>query len=131
MLKTSGLAFSCLLLLAACGDGDAETPDAGVDEGMPMTVNALGELCSADGDCPADHSCVIPPLPSGSTTDGYCSPNCATTDDCTDGYEGPGSISCFMPPSCFISCGSDDDCPTGLTCLPTGGPTSACGVAGE
>ncbi|MEM9073559.1 MAG: hypothetical protein AAGE52_34025 [Myxococcota bacterium] len=112
---------------------DTAVADTAVGEDAGDVMNFLGQVCGEGlPECPAEHTCTITPLPMGSTTQGYCSPNCATTDDCTNGYAGPGRPSCFFAPQCAISCDvpmGAGQCPEGLTCLPTGGPTSACGVA--
>ncbi|MEM6959627.1 MAG: hypothetical protein AAF411_17870 [Myxococcota bacterium] len=117
-----------LLAFVACGDDDGGS-DAAVDM---AGANALGQVCTTVSDCPADHNCAMPPLVGGSMTQGYCSPNCSDAAACTTGYTGPGRPSCFLMPACTISCDTPNapgECPDGLTCLPTGGPTSACGVA--
>ncbi|MEO1234660.1 MAG: hypothetical protein AAFZ18_37795 [Myxococcota bacterium] len=108
-------------------------PTGGPTNACGVAANVLGQLCGeGEPDCPANHTCAIFPLVGGSTTKGYCTPVCQTTDDCTADYMGPGSPSCFRAPECSISCTTpmaSGECPPGLTCLPTGGPTSACGVA--
>jgi hypothetical protein len=94
-------------------------------------VNPLGQLCGEGlPECPAPTSCEIQPFPDGSTTQGYCSPVCTTPSECTDGYEGPGDPTCYGG-ACVFSCADASECPDGLACLETGGPTLACGVAAE
>ena len=85
--------------------------------------NELGRVCAmgVPSDCPADHTCQIRGVQNGSTTMGYCSPPCAVDADCGTGYSGPGTVTCFQPDECLIVC--DSTCPSGLDCLPTGGPT--------
>ncbi|MEO0326029.1 MAG: hypothetical protein AAF447_23975 [Myxococcota bacterium] len=120
-----------LVLLLACGDDDGTATATSMDMTTGGT-NALGQLCGdGEPDCPADHGCVVFSLIGGSATQGYCSPLCENDADCNEGFAGPGSASCFRSPECAISCTtpmSPGECPAGLTCLPTGGPTSACGV---
>lgn len=123
-------AVAVFMGLAACGGDDDDSSNG-------TSTNALGQVCRADepSDCPANHSCVVfGSLVGGSQTQGFCSPACQTAEDCSEGYTGPGSVACFRPPQCSISCsapGADDECPEGLACLQTGGPTSSCGVPAE
>lgn len=109
---------------------DGGTPDVGGAGGAPAE-NPLGQVCG-DGlaQCPAPTDCVIQPLIGGSETEGYCSPACTLPAECTEGYTGPGETTCYGG-TCVFTCATDDECPEGLSCLPTGGPTSACGVAAE
>ena len=128
------LAARCLvglLLAAGCGgDDDGGGADASRSiDAMVAGGNHLGELCSDADPCPAEHNCVF--LNAGNPDLGYCSPICATDDDCRDGYTGPasGMLSCFvpdMPDSCTIVCGTGADCPGELACVATGGPVSVC-----
>jgi hypothetical protein len=106
------------------------SPGAGGAGGAPHE-NPLGQPCG-DGlpECAAPTDCVIQPLIGGSETQGYCSPACTMPNECTDGYEGPGETTCYGG-TCVFTCASDDECPEGLSCLETGGPTEACGVAAE
>lgn len=145
-MKLKNLALVLCLSTGGCSDDDddsevgdaAATIDAGIEDSGTMDaatggINALGQLCGEGRpDCPADHTCAQPGLVGASTNQGYCTPTCESDSDCTDEYDGPGSPSCFLPPECAISCSTpmtEGECPEGLTCLPTGGPTSACGVA--
>lgn len=141
MLKTIFISVPMLLLTVACsGDDDDPTPTetaVTAETGTPAPTgdNAWGAPCG-DGlpDCPADQTCYSPPLPMGSTTQGYCTPVCAVDADCTEAFFGPGSASCFVAPNCLISCDrafTDNTCPEGLTCIPTGGPTNACGIPAQ
>lgn len=128
-----------LFLVAGCAGGDSDsdpptatdTTDTDTDTD-PGPESDWATPCGGGlGDCPAGQECFSPPLPNGSTTQGYCTPSCSVEADCTDGYFGPGEASCFTPPNCLISCSQayqDGTCPEGLTCIPTGGPTNACGV---
>ncbi|MEN0067365.1 MAG: hypothetical protein AAGA48_34865 [Myxococcota bacterium] len=144
MLKAIFISVPLFLLVTGCsGDEDtpletaetAETADPGTTMPAPTGDNEWAAPCG-DGlpDCPADQTCYMPPLPDGSTTQGYCSPSCSEDAECTDGFFGPGTATCFVPPFCLISCDQafgEDLCPEGLTCLPTGGPTNACGIFEE
>ncbi|MEO0601486.1 MAG: hypothetical protein AAF211_08625 [Myxococcota bacterium] len=141
MLKVIFISVPMLLSLAACGtdDGDspvetAETAETG-EAPIEFGPNDWSTPCGGDlGDCPDGQSCYSPPLPDGSTTQGYCTPTCSVDADCTDGFSGPGDASCFVAPACLISCErayTDGTCPEGLTCLPTGGPTNACGIPAQ
>jgi hypothetical protein len=87
-----------------------------------------GDVCATatPADCPTDFTCEVRGAIGGATDRGYCSPVCGGDGDCTDGYAGPGDPTC-LGSACIIVC--DADCPAGLTCLPTGGPTSICAVA--
>lgn len=133
----SRITFACLAVFLSACNGDPEETDtdapatADTDTDTPQP-NDWGSLCStAQPGCPTDQECAFPPLPDGSITEGYCSPVCQVDADCTEGYFGPGSASCVPAPTCLISCSTayaDGACPEGLTCLPTGGPTNACGV---
>lgn len=139
MTKTTILCVAALLFGAGCGGDQSDTdpkttPTAETGETTPKVTgeNEWAQLCG-DGlaKCPADHHCFMAPVPAGSSTQGYCSPDCSVDTDCTDGFVGPGTALCFSPPDCLIDClqaYGDDQCPKGLTCLPTGGPTNACGV---
>jgi hypothetical protein len=130
---TSFFIATLLSFTVACGDdgsGSPGMPDAAAGE------NALGVPCGeSQPDCPAGHTCAILGLPDGSDTMGYCTPACTEDADCMEGFTGPGSASCFRDMECVVSCetegGTDGVCPAGLTCLSTGGPTFACGVAAE
>lgn len=121
---------------ADTGTADTGTADTGTSAdaaGDASAGNALGTPCdTANPTCPAGHTCAVFPLMGGSMTLGYCTPMCMDNSDCSDGYTGPGTASCFAMGQCAITCmmpnGTDGVCPTGLTCLPTGGPTNACGV---
>ncbi|MEZ4365878.1 MAG: hypothetical protein R2939_06275 [Kofleriaceae bacterium] len=127
-----GWIVSACLGLFACGGDDAPPvdaappgPDAPVDAAPP---SALGQVC-VDGDplaCPADYTCEIRGAIGGSADTGYCSPICSSDPDCTAGYTGPGTPTC-LGNACILVC--TDACPSGLTCLPTGGPTDICAVA--
>lgn len=136
MLKVIFISASLFLVGCAGEDTDSDLPtdtDADTDTPTePLPENDWAAVCgTGHPDCPADQECVFPPLPDGSTTEGYCSPVCSADSQCTDGFEGPGRAACFIPPACLISCDqayADGTCPVGLTCLPTGGPTNACGV---
>jgi len=137
MPKTLVLPWLPVLLLACGGDDPPveTTPTAETGTTAPPPVTGDNEWADRCGDglpdCPEGQSCFVPPLPDGSTTEGYCSPTCAVDSDCTDGFFGPGTALCFNPPSCLIDCERayvDGTCPEGLTCLPTGGPTNACGA---
>lgn len=117
-LWNAALVALSLAVATGCGGDDGMTGDGG---------NALGVRCGPDQpDCPADHTCVVQPVPDGSGMQGYCSPVCVDDVDCTEGYAGPGDPVCFSNDECTIVC--SDMCPEGLTCLPTGGPTDVCAV---
>jgi hypothetical protein len=128
-MRTSPLLIALpLALLLACGGdgGDAPAPDAAAGPS-----NRLGDTCSDDDPCPSDppHQCVF--LSVGNPDLGYCSPVCATNDDCREGYTGPpsGELSCFVPDqpdACTIVCEMPADCPGQLSCVATGGPVSVC-----
>ncbi|MEM6925792.1 MAG: hypothetical protein AAF602_02590 [Myxococcota bacterium] len=141
MLKVIFISVPLFLSLNACTDGGdddpVETAQTGETGEAPIEFgpNDWSAPCG-DGlpDCPDGQSCYSPPLPDGSQTQGYCTPACSVDEDCTDGFSGPGDPSCFNPPACLISCDSafmDGTCPEGLTCLPTGGPTNACGIPAQ
>lgn len=139
MLKMK-IMFIWVPLFIGCSGGmddtDSDTSaDTGTDGTEVMGDNLWGDVCGeGEEDCPTDLNCVFPPLPDQSTTVGYCSPTCGSTEDCTDGFFGPGRASCFAEPDCVISCDeafTDGTCPEGLTCMPTGGPTNACGVPSQ
>ncbi|MEM9693811.1 MAG: hypothetical protein AAGA56_14785 [Myxococcota bacterium] len=140
--------FGSVLLavfLIACGDDDdtegetatTTTQDTATDTGGGDAggVEGLYQVCGeGEAECPGDLICVLSPETSdGDPARGYCAPACtaATGAACAEGYNGPGMPVCFLD-ECVISCttvDSTDECPTGLTCLSTGGPTSACFVA--
>lgn len=114
----------------ACGDdgGGGSAADARPGADGPTSTSVLGTLCTPGvDDCPSGE-CVI--LESGSDTTGYCSPVCTNDGQCTDGYTGPGTPTCFVPDQpnrCTISC--TDACPTGLECfVPMGAPMGFCRV---
>ena len=130
------LCIGLLCTVVSCGgdDDDGGTADAAAGSDAAAADAAagsaafLGQLCGPSlPACPTDYTCEIPGATGGSATDGYCSPMCDTVMDCTDGYGGPGNPACFVDDLCTIVC-SINDCPTGLTCLPTGGPTNVCAV---
>jgi hypothetical protein len=107
----------CLLLcLWACQPEVAPpyTPGGGTGQ------NALGQLCTMAGGCPANHQCVF--TASGNPTQGYCSPLCTESgNECRDGYTGPqtGTLNCFVPntpQACSIQCQADTDCPVTMAC---------------
>ena len=124
----------CALLLGCGGDDDGGGGGGGVDGGgggfdAAAGENHLGETCSEADPCPGDHQCVF--LSVGNPDLGYCSPICASDQDCRDGYTGPagGMLSCFVPDTpdaCTIVCESVADCPGELACVETGGPVSVC-----
>ena len=144
------LALALLVLLAiGCESGglevETDTTDTGdeasSDTGEPAddtpgddlgdAVNALGEECMSEEDCPTNpgHLCVF--LNSGNPNVGYCSPVCASDLECAAGYEGPATseVACFLPsgePGCSLLCDADADCPGNLTCFITGGPVNVC-----
>ncbi|MEM1023000.1 MAG: hypothetical protein AAGD10_10045 [Myxococcota bacterium] len=140
MKNTALWPLMAALALCACGDDDNNGAGTGNGSGNDSSngtgngdANPLGQLCGDGLDaCPSGSTCATPGLVGASDTQGYCTPVCASTPDCTTGYDGPGRASCFSAPECVISCDNPmaaGECPDGLTCLPTGGPTSACGVA--
>jgi hypothetical protein len=110
-----------MLAISGCDSGDA-TPraDAAVPEAYEVCRSGMPADCA-----PAD-SCQFPAVPNGSTMLGYCSPPCTTNPDCALDYTGPGTPTCLMPDVCMIVC--TDACPTGLTCMDTGGPVKVCAV---
>lgn len=117
------------MLAAGCGDdgGDSPAADAAATVDASTATNALGVRCGPSLDpCPTGHTCVVQGVPGGDTMQGYCSPTCNTDPDCTTGYGGPGRATCFSNNECTIVC--TDACPTDLSCLATGGPTSVCAV---
>jgi hypothetical protein len=123
-----------VLLLAACGGGDddggeSSAADAAGAVDAAASDNHLGETCSDADMCPDGHHCIY--LSVGNPDLGYCSPICATDDDCRDGYTGPatGTLTCFVPDqpdACTIACDDSADCPGDLACVETGGPFSVC-----
>jgi len=128
-------ALAVLMLVAALGcGGDDDGGGGGADGGgggadAAAAGNHLGETCSDADPCPGDHQCVF--LSVGNPDLGYCSPICASDQDCSDGYTGPagGMLSCFVPDTpdaCTIVCESVADCPGELACVETGGPVSVC-----
>ena len=130
-----GLALLAVLLLACGGDDDSGGEGGGADAAGGGAIDAaagenhLGETCSDSDPCPGDHQCVY--LAIGNPDLGYCSPICATSTDCSDGYTGPatGTLTCFVPDqpdACSIGCETVDDCPGDLACVSTGGPMSFC-----
>jgi hypothetical protein len=128
------LALCVVVLLAGCGGdddgGDTSAPDAaGSVDAASGSSNHLGETCSDADPCPADHQCIY--LSVGNPDLGYCSPICASNEDCSDGYTGPatGTLTCFVPDqpdACTIGCDDAADCPGELACVETGGPFSVC-----
>jgi hypothetical protein len=131
-MRPFGLA---LFLLFACGGDDDGGGGGGADAAggggidAAAAENHLGETCSDADPCPADHNCVY--LGIGNPDLGYCSPICASSADCLDGYSGPatGTVTCFVPDqpdACSIACETGDDCPGDLACVTTGGPMSFC-----
>ena len=123
-----------VVIAAACGGSSEETIDAppatpDATAPGPYTVCTMG----VPGDCPALFSCQIRNVTGGSTTEGYCSPPCSNDPECGAGYTGPGTPTCFMPDACVLVCdstGPAPQCPPGLACLQTGGPTQVCAAPG-
>ena len=117
---------------SACGDDDGGNGGGGGSAVDAAPGSALGVRCGPGlSDCPDDHTCVVRNLPDGSDSQGYCSPACTDDIDCTAGYTGPGDPVCFSANECVIVCTDAQLCPTGLTCLATGGPTDVCGVPAD
>ena len=109
------------------------TTDAATSVDASTSSNNLGTLCGgSEPDCPTNDVCVVQPVPMGSGMRGYCSPMCTAVAECTTGYAGPGSPTCFSMNQCTIVCttpgATTGECPNGLTCLATGGPTNVCAV---
>jgi hypothetical protein len=123
-------ALLAAVLLVACGGDDDGGADSGVAPDAPSgSANSLGETCTDADPCPAEHQCVY--LQVGNPDLGYCSPICATDEDCREGYTGPasGMLTCFVPDlpnACSIGCEDVADCPGELACVSTGGPMSFC-----
>jgi hypothetical protein len=120
-----GTRWIFVLVVAACGGGGSDPPQSDAPPSTPQHYDVCQMGVAAD--CPAGDSCQVRTLLGGSTTWGYCSPPCTEDLNCEMGYTGPGTPTCFMPDECMIVC--TDACPTGLTCLETGGPVRICGVA--
>jgi hypothetical protein len=136
----SVLLLAAAFLLTACDNGTTAaaptgpvTPGPGgtTDAGAGTSVNALGVQCTPSGnECPSNppHRCVI--LRTGNPNAGYCSPVCATAQDCSRNYTGPGMLFCEVPGqpgACAILCATAADCPTGLSCIgPMGSPNKVC-----
>jgi hypothetical protein len=121
-MRTLSLVF--LLAILGCGSGDDAPPDNDDPDAMVAgPVNGLGMTCTVAAECPSDpvHDCVF--LASGNPNLGYCSPVCATDPDCTTGFSGPGTATCFVPGQanlCSVTCATDL-CPGDLICADLGG----------
>ncbi len=134
--------FVASTFATACGGGGGSKPgaDASVNQdgsvvltdAPPQSNNALGQLCplmagGGGAACPTGNNCVGL-MGLGSTTTGYCTPDCMNTAAiCTTGYTGPagGMPQCALvtamgqpPNGCAIVCTATAQCPTGLTCTP-------------
>ena len=121
--------LAAVLLVACGGDDDGGADSGGAPDAAAGSQNSLGETCSDSDPCPGEHQCVY--LEVGNPDLGYCSPTCATDEDCGEGYTGPatGTLSCFVPDqpnACSIGCQDTADCPGELACVSTGGPMSFC-----
>lgn len=121
--------LACFLVFAAfgCGSDDGggggDPPDASPDAMVQGAQNGLGQTCTVAATCPSDppHECVF--LNSGNPNLGYCSPICTIDADCTNGYTGPGTPTCFVPNQsnrCSVQCPTDT-CPGDLVCADLGG----------
>lgn len=112
-----------VLFLTACGSGGTEQPiDASSEE-----TNHLGELCNVTNDtCPATTTCRVFNSV-GDPENGFCAPDCTDPTTCTTDYTGPesGVPECFQD-YCVVTCALTADCPLGLECISTGGPTTIC-----
>ncbi|HEY4240044.1 MAG TPA: hypothetical protein VGM88_09525 [Kofleriaceae bacterium] len=150
------VSIASVATIVSCGgdDGGSGTPDAkhvdaahhdtssGSDAAIdtPSGVNALGQLCPAASGgsgtaCPTGNDCVsITGL--GSTTTGYCTPDCGGDDTvCSTGYTGPsgGMEVCALTTGsgsdatgCAIICTAATQCPTGMECDVAQGTTKIC-----
>ena len=140
-MRLTRLFVLCVMLSAtiACGGdeggGAIDAPpaiDAPAIDAPPAT-NVLGQLCpTMPGGggmiCQIGSACIfIEGI--GSTTTGYCSPNCNGMNTiCTTGYTGPagGMPRCVLgmpnmtPIACGIVCTETAQCPTGLECMQAG-----------
>lgn len=124
-----------LVLIVACAGWIAACDLGGTPPPLPPPAHALGQVCDTVDACPEwpSHTCVT--LSVGSQVEGYCSPPCATDQDCRNGYDGPsgGTPYCVNPSApntCTIECDSPADCPDGLDCV-SAGPNSFCVVPAQ
>jgi hypothetical protein len=118
------------------GSGSANpNPDvtAGLGQLCPAAQGGAGSACGS-----ADECVLITGL--GSTTTGYCTPNCAGSNaGCTTGYTGPaggqpvcalttgsGSGSGSGATGCAIVCTGIAQCPGGMQCVVAQGTTMIC-----
>ena len=128
-------------------DLDGARIDGGPPDAGPSTV---GAACGLSGDCMgAANMCLADPVflpggyctldcagggacPTGSTcvmigrAEAYCFQDCtpgATPRQCRAGYGCANDP--MIPPVCLGGCSDDTDCPTGLNCDPSGGPTAS------
>ena len=146
---------SAATIFACGGGGGGNNPDAKVfKDSKPFLDSAsgvsggLGQLCpfsagGAGSACPQGDACVaLQGL--GSTTTGYCTPNCGTNASaCTTGYTGPtgGMPECALvtagsgsgsgsgtstPNACAIICTEVSQCPGGMECIVAQGTTKIC-----
>ena len=124
------------LALSGCEVGGDDGSGGAAD--ASSSQNALGQICTigAAAVCPSTPAHICTKLDTvGSQTQGYCSPLCTTSAECTSGYTGPatGTPTCFPDAlnqqRCVIICQSEADCPNSLACLaPGGAPMKFCVV---
>lgn len=120
--------------------GSGSGSGSGSGNPNPDVTAGLGQLCpaaqgGAGSACGSADSCVLI-TGLGSTTTGYCTPNCAGSNTgCTTGYTGPtgGQPVCALSvgsgsgaTGCAIVCTGVAQCPGGMECVVAQGTTMIC-----
>jgi hypothetical protein len=105
-----------------CNYGTPATPPEGTGE-WALCGALLEPPCGPALGCykPGDPGGLL--LPSGP---GYCSPGCASDDECTAPDGVSASPSCSLAERCVLNCTDDASCPAGTTCKTVGGVAKLC-----
>ncbi|UQA62200.1 hypothetical protein [Polyangium aurulentum] len=101
----ASILLAAIATVAACGDDrNADRPVTDLN-GVPY-----GATCNGEGDCGGGtDSCCIG---GKCSADGWCSPKCASDQDCPEGFfciDHSGT-------RCFAACSDDRDCPIDWIC---------------
>jgi len=129
-LNTPPFAFNAP---ADLGDGSHHVEVRGYDlqntPGSAFIDVVIGAPCTKPGDCGADKTCVDGRCVAAPGTPGGLGETCTDPTMCASGICGnDGAGNSYCTEQCDLSA---NGCPSGFTCLPTGGTTGVCWPGGD